>query len=80
MADLLGFRLFHQRTCGKTIGSHNNKMVDEFTKVTAQAAQMEAYASTTENVLSCWKMLGMIIIVFVAAAIISLEFVDHDKR
>lgn len=55
-------------------------MVDEFTKVTAQAAQMEAYASTTENVLNCWKMLGMIIIVFVAAAIISLEFVDHDKR
>ncbi len=57
-----------------------NGLVDEFTKVTAKAAQVEAYASTPENVKQCWSMLGLMSFVFMAAAIISLEFVDKDKR
>ncbi|NCB33115.1 MAG: ABC transporter permease [Erysipelotrichia bacterium] len=57
-----------------------NHLVDEFTKVTAQAARVEDYNSTAKNVSKCWSMLVSMSLVFMAAAVISLEFVDKDKR
>lgn len=45
-----------------------------------QQNQSEMYASTAENLLGCWVILDIYGLVFALAAMISLEFIDLDKR
>lgn len=40
----------------------------------------ELFASTQENVLRCWTLLGVIALVGIVVAIIALEFIDRDRR
>ncbi len=41
---------------------------------------MAEFASTPETVAKCWGILLIMLIVFVIASIIALEFIDRDKR
>ena len=40
----------------------------------------ELFASTQENVLHCWMLLGVIALVGIVVAVIALEFIDRDRR
>ncbi len=42
--------------------------------------QNEAFASTAENVLQAWRVLGLIVIVCALASVIALKAIDRDKR
>ena len=45
-----------------------------------QQNQVAEFASTPETVAKCWGILLIMLIVFVIASIIALEFIDRDKR
>ena len=45
-----------------------------------QQNQVAEFASTPETVTKCWGILLIMLIVFVIASIIALEFIDRDKR
>ena len=47
---------------------------------TARASRVPAYDRTPENIRGYWTMFGLFIFVFAAMAMISLEFIDKDKR
>ena len=49
-------------------------------KRSGELNQEEKYASTRENVTSCWSTLAIHILIYMGAAMISLEFIDKDKR
>ena len=53
---------------------------DEFLLWSGQQNQAAEYASTAGNVMNCWIMLLILLIVFAAASIIALQFIDRDKR
>ncbi len=42
--------------------------------------QNPEYVYTAENILLCWRNLGLMIVIFALAAILLLEFIDRDKR
>lgn len=42
--------------------------------------QEKKYESTTENVLKCWRNLGIFIAGFALLSIVALEFIDLDRR
>ncbi len=42
--------------------------------------QEKKYESSTKNVLKCWGNLGIFIIGFAFLSIVSLEFIDQDRR
>ena len=42
--------------------------------------QSETYISTPENILKCWGILLLLILVFAVISVIALEFIDRDKR
>ena len=46
----------------------------------AEASQIPDYEYTTENVVEYWLRLILFVIVFAALSIITLEFIDRDKR
>ncbi len=45
-----------------------------------QANQRADFASTVKNLSDCWSALFILAVVFVAVTVISLEFIDRDKR
>ena len=54
--------------------------VDDFLLWSGSYNQMDAYASTVQNVLINWGALLVMVIVFAAAAVIALKSIDRDKR
>ena len=46
----------------------------------AEASQIPDYEYTTENVVEYWLRLILFVIVFAALSIITLEFIDRDRR
>ncbi len=46
----------------------------------AQVSEKADYESTKEIIMRYWTRLALFMIVFAALAVISLEFVDKDKR
>ena len=40
----------------------------------------EIYESSSENIYSCWDILMIFVVVFAGASIVSLKFIDKDKR
>ena len=57
-----------------------NDMRDDFLMQSGQQNQIEAYAFDDNTVFKCWLWLIGWTIVYVALAIIVLEFIDKDKR
>ena len=53
---------------------------EQFLLWAGQQNQLTEFASTPENVITCWAILLLMLLVFVIAAIIALEFIDRDKR
>ena len=53
---------------------------EQFLLWAGQQNQLSEFASTPENVFTCWAILLLMLLVFVIAAIIALEFIDRDKR
>ncbi len=46
----------------------------------AKAGQVPEYERSSENILGCWFTLGWYALLYAFAAMISLEFIDKDKR
>ena len=46
----------------------------------AEASQVEDYEYSLENIIGYWLQLFLFVIVFAALSIITLEFIDKDKR
>ena len=57
-----------------------NDMRDEFLLECGQYNLNPEYVKTAENILHCWGMLAVIIVIFAVLAIVLLEFIDRDKR
>ncbi len=53
---------------------------EEILYASAQQNQIEKYYQSFDNLTDCWSSLGIFIVVFAALTIISLEFIDKDKR
>ena len=47
---------------------------------TGQSAQNTAYESTEANILGCWFSLSVFVLAFFVLTMISLKFIDKDKR
>jgi len=60
--------------------AYGTEYMDEFLLWSGKYNQNEAYLSTLSNVLHNWGVLLIMMLVFAAAAVIALEFVDRDKR
>ena len=41
---------------------------------------MPVYASTVSNLLTCWGLLLLLMVVFAVVAVIALKFIDREKR
>lgn len=54
--------------------------VNEFLQWSGTYGVSSEYVSTAENVLICWGVLILLLIVFAIASIVALKFVDRDKR
>jgi hypothetical protein len=46
----------------------------------AEASQVADYEYSLENIIGYWLQLFLFVIVFAALSIITLEFIDKDKR
>ena len=57
-----------------------NNMLDQFLQDSGAYGAKEAFASTMDNVIGCWMVLILMIILFALSATIILEFIDRDKR
>ena len=55
-------------------------MRDQFLQETGRYSANPAYEYIASNVTHCWVMLGIMCAVFVAVALITLAFIDRDKR
>ncbi|MBQ3785967.1 MAG: ABC transporter permease, partial [Lachnospiraceae bacterium] len=55
-------------------------MRDEFLKTTAGYNQNPAYVMSLENVLKCWAVLLVFAVIFAIVGLVSLEYIDKDKR
>ncbi len=68
-------------TVGDVLKSAGEQEIkDLLTYRTAQVSKTADYESTKENIMRYWMRLALFMIVFAALAVISLEFVDKDKR
>ena len=68
-------------TVGDVLKSAGEQEIkDLLTYRTAQVSKKADYESTKENILRYWTRLALFMIVFASLAVISLEFVDKDKR
>ena len=54
--------------------------VNEFLQWSGENSQIAAYASTAENLLPKWGAMIGLLLIAVAVAVISLAFIDRDKR
>ncbi|WP_026516000.1 ABC transporter permease [Butyrivibrio sp. MC2021] len=57
-----------------------NQLRDELLMKSGELNQKQEYNFDSEIVLTCWRWLVFWIVVYVALAIILLEFIDKDKR
>ena len=57
-----------------------NNQLDQFLAESAKYVANPDYVYEASNVLNCWKMIGIMTLVAVFAAVIMLEFIDRDKR
>ena len=53
---------------------------DFVTTTTAKSGRVEAYESTVENVVNYWIRLFLFVLVFALFSVVSLEFIDKDRR
>ncbi len=53
---------------------------DRILSALGKASQNAAYASTAENLISCWGHLAAFSLVFAFLTIVFMEFIDRDKR
>ncbi len=53
---------------------------EEILKWSGENNQNEVYAFEPSNVLRCWGFLILFIAIYASLAVLSLEFIDHDKR
>ncbi len=58
----------------------SNNMRDDFLLWAGDQSQLPELASTPENVLICWGVLILLAAAFAIVSVISLEFIDRDKR
>ena len=58
----------------------NNNYREELLLKCAEYNQNAQYASTSSNILVCWGILILFIILYSAIAVVGLEFIDKDKR
>ena len=61
-------------------GVEKDGMLDDFLKWSGEHNIKAAYASTPENVLTAWKAILIMIVIFTAVSVITLKFIDKDKR
>ena len=61
-------------------GVEKDGMLDDFLKWSGEHNIKAAYASTPENVLMAWKAILIMIVIFTAVSVITLKFIDKDKR
>ena len=59
---------------------YNQGLQNDFMLWSGQQNQVDAYASTPENVLTYWGMLLLLTLVFTVASVVALKFIDRDKR
>ena len=59
---------------------YNSGSTEEFLLWSGQQNQVAEYAGSVWNVMGCWAMLLLLLLVFAAASVIALEFIDRDKR
>ncbi len=53
---------------------------EEFLKITGGYNKKSEYEFTMENIMGCWEKLLIYIFIFALAGMVSLEYVDRDKR
>ena len=61
-------------------GVEKNGMLNDFLAWSGQHNIKAAYASTPGNVLTAWGAILLMIVIFTAVAVITLKFIDKDKR
>ena len=59
---------------------YQENLRDQFLLWSGANHQNAAYVSTASNVLHNWEAMLVLMLVFVAAAVVALEFIDRDKR
>ena len=57
-----------------------NDMKDELLLEAGQYNMNAAYNFTAGNLLSCWGVLLLVIVIFAVLSVVLLEFIDRDKR
>lgn len=57
-----------------------NNLVDDFKMWCSAQSPRPGYESIPSNVLLCWGVLMLMVLVFAAVAIIALKFIDRDRR
>ena len=62
------------------VGMEREGLRDDFLLWSGQQNTIADYEATMANVLHNWMLLAVLMLVFVLAAIIALEFIDRDKR
>ena len=59
---------------------HRNDYMDDFQMKSAELNQNPEFVLTVENVLHCWGMLLLIAVICILLGMITLEFIDRDRR
>ncbi len=57
-----------------------NNMLDQVLEESGMYNMNPLYVFSRENIFSCWKAMGIIIVIFAVLSIVLLEFIDRDKR
>ena len=57
-----------------------DKVKEQIRTKTAESSYKKEYETSDENIISAWLHLGGFILVFAALSVITLEFIDKDKR
>ena len=57
-----------------------SKRKDELMLECGSNNQEKRYESSTENVLKCWRNLGIFVVLFSFLSVVMLEFIDFDRR
>ena len=60
--------------------TERKNLVNDFLLWSGTYNQVEDYASTYENVMTCWLAMLALMVIFALGAVIALEFIDRDKR
>ena len=58
----------------------DNNMRDIVLKEAGAYNTIEAYAGTAENVLRCWGVMLLVIVIFAVLSVLFLESIDRDRR